>query len=157
MSDKFFLVPTIITAEKYIDISRQEIERALDEENGEFSFDWEETVTDELNVEHDVTLQLNLNCKSPLTISWSISLKLHQIRIDGIDWHGTYRDPDGNKHQGWHRHKFDMRKQSADGQRWPTKALEGTFDRTRFLIRTLKEMNIALSGVDHGNYELFSN
>jgi hypothetical protein len=129
---------------------------ALDEENGEFDSDWEETVIDDLNTEHVVTLKLNINCKSRLMISWSIALKLHQIRIDGIDWHSSYCDPDGDKHHGWHRHRFDPRKQSADGQRWPTKVLEGVSDRTHFLISTLKEMNIALSGVDHGNYELFS-
>ena len=49
MSDKFFLVPTIVAAKKYIDISREEIERTLDEENGEFDSDWEETVIDDLN------------------------------------------------------------------------------------------------------------
>lgn len=89
-------------------------------------------------------------------IGWSIALKLHQIRIDGIDWHSVYRDPDGHKHHGWHRHRFDRRKQSAEGQRWPTKVLERASDRTHFLISTLKEMNIALSRGDHGNYELFS-
>jgi hypothetical protein len=156
MSDKFFLVPTIVAAEKYIDISRDEIERVLSEENSEFDYDWEETVIDDLNNEHVVTLKLNINCKAQLMISWSIALKLHQIRIDGIDWHSEYRDPEGATQQGWHRHRFDQRKQRADSQRWPTGALEGASNRTTFLIMTLSEMNISLSGVDHGNYELFS-
>ncbi|MGB8061099.1 MAG: hypothetical protein WCF26_04340 [Candidatus Sulfotelmatobacter sp.] len=157
MSDKFFLAPTIVAAEKYIDISRDEIERALDEENSEFDYDWEETITDDLNTEHVVTLKLNINCKSRLMISWSISLKLHQIRIDGIDRHSRYSDREGNIHEGWHRHRFDPRKQRADDQRWPTNVLQGASERTQFLIRTLKEMNISVSGVDHGNYELFPN
>jgi len=156
MSDKFFLGPIIVATKKYIDISRDEIERTLNDENGEFDYDWEETVTDELHTEHVVTLKLNISCKGPLMISWSIALKLHQIRIDGIDWHSSYCDPDGNKQHGWHRHRFDPRKQSADSQRWPTNALEQSSGRTDFLIRTLKEMNITLSGVDHGNYNLFS-
>ncbi len=156
MSDKFFLVPTIVAAEKYIDISRDEIERALNDENGEFDYDWEETVTDDLGNEHVVTLKLNINCKAQLMNSWSIALKLHQIRIDGIDWHSVYRDPTGATQYGWHRHRFDPRKQRADSQRWPITALEGASNRTHFLIRTLSEMNISLSGVDHGNYELFS-
>lgn len=73
MSDKFFLAPTVVAAKKYIDISRDEIERTLNDENGEFDYDWEETVTDELNTEHVVTLKLNINCKAPLMISWSIA------------------------------------------------------------------------------------
>jgi hypothetical protein len=156
MSDKFFLAPAIVAAKKYIDLSRDEIERTLGDENGEFDYDWEETVTDDLNTEHVVTLKLNINCRAPLMISWSIALKLHQIRIDGIDWHASYSDPEGTKQRGWHRHKFDRRKQSADSQRWPTDVLDRASGRTDFLIRTLKEMNIILSGVDHGNYELFS-
>lgn len=44
MAEKFFLVPQITAAEKYIDISRDEIERFLNGENGEFSYDWEETI-----------------------------------------------------------------------------------------------------------------
>lgn len=157
MSDKFFLASTIVAAEKYIDISRDEIERTLSDENGEFDYDWEETVLDDLGNEHVVTLKLNINCKSQLMVSWSISLKLHQIRIDGIDWHSVYTDPNGDRQNGWHRHRFDPKKQRADGQRWPTKALDQMSNRTQFLIRTLSEMNIRLSGVDHGNYELFSN
>jgi hypothetical protein len=152
----FFLVPQIIAARKYIDISRDEIERALGEENGEFDYDWEESILDEVGIEHVVTLKLNISCRAPLIVGWAIALKLHQIRIDGIDWHNRFCDPDGNKHHGWHRHKFNQKKQSADGQRWPTKVLDGASDRTQFLIRTLKEMNLSLSGVDHGNYDLFS-
>jgi hypothetical protein len=155
-SDKFFLVPQIVATKKYIDISRSEIERTLNDEGGEVEYDWEETITDEFNVEWNVTLKLNISCKSPLMFAWSIALKLHQIRIDGIDWHSTFCDPEGTKHRGWHRHRFDRKKQSADGQRLPTTVLEGASGTTAFLIRTLKEMNISLSGVDHGNYELFT-
>lgn len=155
-SNKFFLVPQIVAAKKYIDISRDDMERNLNDENGEVEYDWEETITDDFDIEHVVTLKLNISCKSPIMLAWSIALKLHQIRIDGVDWHSTFYDPEGNKHQGWHRHRFDQKKENADGQRWPTKALEGASDKTTFLIRTLKEMNISLSGVDHGNYELFT-
>ena len=41
-SDKFFLVPQIVAAKKYIDISRDEIERTLNDEGGEVDYDWEE-------------------------------------------------------------------------------------------------------------------
>jgi hypothetical protein len=156
MSDKFFLAPAIVAVEKYIDISRDEIERALNDENGEFEYDWEEVVLDDLNNEHVVTLKLNINCKSRLMIAWSIALKLHQIRIDGIDWHSRYKDPGGNEQKGWHRHRFDPRSHRGDNQRWATTVLEGVSDKTQFLVRALKEMNIVVSGVDHGNYELFS-
>ena len=102
MAEKFFLVPQIIAARKYIDISRDEIERALGEENGEFDYDWEESILDEVGTEHVVTLKLNISCRASLIEGWAIALKLHQIRIDGIDWHSRFCDPDGYKHHGWH-------------------------------------------------------
>ena len=155
-ADKFFLVPKIVAAEKYIDISRDEIERTMNEQNGEFDIDWEEVVVDDFAVEHEVTLKLNISCRSQLMEGWSVALKLHGIRIDGIDWHNRFRDPEGNTHHGWHRHRFDQKARSANNCRWPTAVLDGASDRTQFLIRTLKELNILFSGVDHGNYELFS-
>jgi len=153
---KFFLAPKIVEAKKYLDISRDQIERDLNDEGGEVEYDWEETVIDDFSVEHNVTLKLNIACKPQMALAWSIALKLHQIRIDGIDWHNTFCDPEGNKQHGWHRHRFDQKKESADAQRWPTNALDDVSDKTTFLIRTLKEMNILLSGVDHGNYNLFT-
>jgi len=117
-------------------------------------FSHEATIVDDLNTEHVVTLKLNINTRAQLMVGWSIALKLHQIRIDGIDWHSTYSDPDGKKHQGWHRHRFDQRKQRAS-ERWPTEVLNEVSDRTQFLIRTLKEMDISLNAVDHGSYDLF--
>jgi hypothetical protein len=119
-SDKFFLVPQIVATEKYIDISRDEIERNLNDEGGEVDYDWEETLTDDFNVEWNVTLKLNISCKSPLMVGWSIALKLHQIRIDGIDWHSAFCDPEGTKHHGWHRHALTKRNKvptGSDGRR----------------------------------------
>ena len=132
-ANKFFLAPRIVAAKKYIDISRDEIERNLNDENGEVDYDWEETITDDFNTEWNVTLKLNISCKPALVVAWSIALKLHQIRIDGIDWHNTFCDPEGNKHHGWHRHRFDPKKENADGQRLPTNVMEGVSDKSTFL------------------------
>jgi len=154
-TDKFFLVPQITATEKYIDISRDGMERELNDENGEFIHEWEESLEDDVHQEHVDTLRLNISCRSSLVVGWTIALKMHGVRIDGIDWHGSFTDPQGNKQQGWHRHSFSQTTHSADRQRHPISALEGVTTRTQFLIRTLKEMKILVSGVDHGNYELF--
>lgn len=155
--DYFFLVPKIITTAKYIDTSRDGIERRLNDEGGQIEYEWEEVIEDDFHNEHFVPLQLNISCKAPLIVSWAISLKLHRIRIDGIDWHRRFIDPNGEKQYGWHRHEFDAHEQTADHRRVPTDILQNAQSRADFLIRTLKQMNILLSGVDHGNYELFSN
>lgn len=153
--DYFFLVPKIIAAEKYINVSRDDIERALNAENGQVDYEWEEAVEDDFHTEHFIPLRLNISCRTTLIEGWTISLKMHSVRIDGIDWHSVFIDANGAKQRGWHRHEFSSRTLSADGQRWATNALVGVATKTDFLIRTLKEMKILLSGVNHGNYELF--
>ena len=55
-TDKFFLVPQITATEKYIDISRDGMERELNDENGEFIHEWEESLEDDVHQEHVVTL-----------------------------------------------------------------------------------------------------
>jgi hypothetical protein len=151
----FFLVPKIVAARKYVSIHRDEIERELAGEHGQFEWEWEEIIADEFGNEQYVPLRLNISCRDELAVSWSISLKLHCIRIDGIDWHRTFIDPNGSVQKGWHRHEFDQRSKSADKHRVPVVGLGLDISRTDFLIRTLSEMNVLLSGVDNGNYELF--
>jgi len=153
--DYFFLVPKIVSMTKYLDVSRDEIERDLTGQNGQVEYQWEEVVEDDVHMEHFVPLRLNISCRPHLIVGWAISLKMHNIRIDGLDWHSSFYDPNGEKRHGWHRHEFDQKQQCADGRRLPTAALDHTTTQTQFLIRTLKEMKIQLSGVDHGNYELF--
>jgi hypothetical protein len=151
----FFLVPKIVAAKKYIDISRDEIERALNAQNGCFDFEWEEALVDDFHQEHFATLRLNIHCASSLMVGWTIALKLHNERIDGIDWHLTYDDPDGQKQYGWHRHEFDQREKRAT-RRVPTNCLRNAGSKADFLVRTLSELNISVSGADHGNYDLFT-
>jgi hypothetical protein len=153
--DHFFLVPTVVAAVKYLDISLNEIERILREENGEFNFDWEHVVEDEFNNEITVVLKLNISCQQPMMVGWSIALKMHRTRIDGIDWHNAYFDPHGDKQHGWHRHEFDQNTKSANNRRVPTAALDSLTCQREFLIWTLKEMKFILNRVDYGNYELF--
>jgi len=155
----FFLVPKIVAAQKYIDLNRDEIERAINADNGEFEWEWEEVIVDDFGTEHYVPLKLNVSCRSELVVGWSIALKLHCIRIDGIDWHRTFVDPNGVEHHGWHRHEFDQRSKSADKRRIPVEGPDVSMALdmgiNQFLIRTLSKLRISLSGVDHGNYELF--
>ncbi len=153
--DLFFLVPKIIAAEKYIDINRDEIERAITSENGEFEWEWEEVIVDEFGNEHYVPLRLNIHCRSEYALGWSVAIKLHSIRIDGIDWHSRFFDPQGIKREGWHRHEFNQHTKSAAEQRVPIDGLDDDMTVEQFLTRTLSRLRISLSGVDHGNYELF--
>src|SRR5689334_7483576 len=155
--DYFFLVPKIVGSVKYLDISLNEIERLLHEGHGEFDEDFEHTVKDDFNNEITVTLKLNIAIRRTLMVGWSIALKMHRERIDGIDWHNVYLDPRGSKQHGWHRHEFEQNMRSANHRRVPTEILDGITCQRDFLIWTLKEMKISLNRVDHGNYELFGN
>src|SRR5689334_6319261 len=82
--DYFFLVPKIVGSVKYLDISLNEIERLLHEGHGEFDEDFEHTVKDDFNNEITVTLKLNIAIRRTLMVGWSIALKMHRERIDGI-------------------------------------------------------------------------
>jgi hypothetical protein len=155
MSEGFFhLVPAIVANEKYFDVSRDEIERNLADENGRVEYETEHSIEDEFGKEIVVTLRLNINCQSPVAVGWTISLKLHGVRIDGIDWHAFYTDPGGNQQQGWHRHLYSSATKSADGQRLPVDGFHILKNRRDFLIRALSEMKLLLSGVDYGADEL---
>ena len=154
-NDKLFLVPKIIAGGTYFDISRSDIEWDLDNENGEAEYECDQYVTDDSNVEHVIQLRLNISCRSPFPVGWTISLKLHGVRIDGIDWHNKYDDPGGNECHGWHRHSYNARQQTADHVRVPITSLDDVNERTTFLIRAMSELRISLNSEDaHGTDEL---
>jgi hypothetical protein len=152
------LADKIIADIKWFACSMTDIEHELNDENGECEKECEHAIPDDFGNEAVATIRLNINCKSEYPQGWTISLKMHDTRIDGIDWHATFTDPQGVKHKGWHRHQYDAKSKTADHARYPVQGfeeLEGdAMGRYRFLVRALKQMRVTLDTADHGQDEL---
>jgi hypothetical protein len=109
-SNNFFLVPQIVADDKYFDVSRPEILRDLRAPAGKFDRTEEHETKDEYNVDFRVIIRLNVNCQSKVPEGWTIALKLHNERIDGVDWESEFTASDGITVHGWHRHQYSVRK-----------------------------------------------
>lgn len=97
-------------------------------------------------------LKLNVICRAPVVQGWRISLKLHRIRVDGIDHEGQYDLPDGSKAHGWHRHVWDEKAQHGDDLKQPLETFgKGLQSKAEFLIRACREMRIIFNKSDDGN------
>ncbi|HEX3154465.1 MAG TPA: hypothetical protein VHV32_07550 [Candidatus Angelobacter sp.] len=156
--DLFHLAARVIADVKWFACSINDIERELNDENGECEKECEHSIPDEFGNEAIVTLRLNINCKSKYPQGWTIALKMHGTRIDGIDWHATFTDPEGQKHNGWHRHHYNAKAKTADHTRYPVQGFDNldgdAMGRYRFLIRALKEMRMTLDANDNGQDKL---
>lgn len=150
-SNYFFLVPRIVSDTKYFDVSVGEILRALDSAAGKFERTEEHETRDEYNLEQHVILRLNINCQSMLPQGWTIALKLHNERIDGIDWESEYTAADGTTQHGWHRHQWSQKEESAKFRKIPSNDLDNVDGREQFLIRAFSIMRITVSGKDYGD------
>lgn len=156
-NDQFFLTEQVIAAEKYFNVSRYDIEMHLMDEGQVCELEEEQIITDSEGVEHCVNIRINIYCKGENVLAWSIAMKLHCVRIDGIDWHAKYDDPAGNVQRGWHRHRYNSKQGNADKDRYPVTGFDDIDTISEFLIRSFKEMNISLSKVDNGTANLFPN
>ena len=137
----FHLVPTIVGGHKYFDISREEVGRALHAD------EHIECITEHQVGDDVVNLKLNIQCKRDYPESWTISLKLHQERIDGIDHQLIYSDKNGKRCKGWHRNTWDSNKKKASIHE---PLIDFKFDSIdQFLVRSLGTMKIILNKVDH--------
>jgi hypothetical protein len=146
----FYLVQSIVAEKKYFDTSRREIVRQL-EGKGEADFETEHLTTDDFLDQQSVILRLNIHCKHPNYVEgWTITLKLHNTRIDGFDWEPKFRGMDGGVHAGWHRHVWDHRLESAERGKVPVSDFGNIKSREEFLIRALKLLKVELSSTDHG-------
>ena len=145
----FHLVEQIRSVEKYFDISRQEIEREL-----RSSSSYENYCQSELDDRGKLVfadLRLNIRCKGGAT-TWSVSLKLHRIRIDGIDHEPKFKAVDGSLADGWHRHLWDSSACNAERRKVPLNGFHKNVSCIEdFLISAFQEMCIVLNKVDHGN------
>lgn len=148
--DYFFLVDKIRADSKYFDVSIDEILRELDDEGGRVEYECEHTPT---GCQDSVPLRLNIRCRGPVH-SWTIAVKLHCIRIDGIDWEGRYTDRDGQSRSGWHRHVFDDKSKSAENLKTSVEDFEDLSNKQQFLFRAFGLMKILTNRVDYGPTEL---
>lgn len=146
----FHLVDQIVRAEKYFDVSREQIERVLST-TGKCEVTTDCDLTDEDG--RTITAELRLNiaaARSDMPISWGMALKLHKTRIDGIDHESRYTTKDGTLSRGWHRHQWIAAEDSAERGKMPIADFDSIQSRDQFLIRGLSLLRIRLSKADHG-------
>ena len=145
-------------AEKYFDVSLVEIERRLDGDGGEYECRAEVEVAGVDGVPVAAELRLNITCKSSIWANWSVSIKLHKVRIDGIDYEPRFPMGGGKFGAGWHRHSWDETASDCDNKQAGKIPLDSFADhcqsRASFLIFALKELRVLLNKNDHGTDEL---
>src|SRR5688572_26073998 len=109
----FDYVEKIREAEKYFEASIAEIRRMV-RVKGRCDLYAELDLNDENGLPITANLRLNIagGIDRPL-VAWTLALKLHNERIDGIDYEATFDMEDGNKGHGWHRHGWDASEASA--------------------------------------------
>jgi hypothetical protein len=150
-SNNFFLVPQIVADEKYFDVSVQEILRAVLSSSGKFDRIEEHPTQDEYGTDFRIIIRLNINCQSRVPEGWTTALKLHNERIDGIDWESKFQRGDGSIGHGWHRHQWNQRTQSSKHLKIPVPDFNGIDAREQFLIRALSVMRIRVNARDYGD------
>ena len=145
-------------AEKYFDVSLAEIERKLDADGGEYECRAEVEI---LGVDEEpvaAELKLNINCKSSIWATWSVSIKLHKITIDCIDHEQRFPTGGSTFGAGWHRHSWDEKSGDCENKHAGKIPLQGFTDhcqsRASFLIWVLKELRALLNRNDHGTDNL---
>jgi len=153
-TDFFFLAGQIVAEKKYFHCSLGDISHQL-EANGHCEVETEHHTRDDYSTIHPVVLRLNISCKNQSnTTSWSVALKLHNIRVDGIDNEPIYPGMDGAFHEGWHRHVWNHRQQSAERNKIPVSDLGVIKGRDHFPNIVFNLMGILLDRNDHGPDEL---
>ena len=144
-------------AEKYFDVSLAEIERKLDADGGEYECRAEVEVVGVDGEPVAAELRLNINCRSSILANWSVSIKLHKIRIDCIDHERRFHVNDSKFATGWHRHSWDEKANNCENKQAGKIPLDGfnhCQSRASFLLWVLKELRVLLNRNDHGTDEL---
>lgn len=97
-SNFFSYAPQIISEVKYFDISREQIVREL--LRSDFEIETEHQFVDDFSNQYSAVLRLNISCRSEHVRGWTVALKLHKERIDGIDWEPYFTDVEGTRRSG---------------------------------------------------------
>jgi len=148
--DLFAYVEQIRTTEKYFDVSRLGILHLLLAKKGACDLYADHVIVDENGNDVDATLRLNISTRSETPLSWTMSLKLHGVRIDGVDHEGRFPAVGGGWGRGWHRHVWEPADENAERRKMPITELDGVTSRDQFLTRGLRVMRIQLNAIDHG-------
>jgi hypothetical protein len=145
----FHLVKKILSDGFYSDISRAEIERSV-YTNGEFDEEFE-ILLDDGGTDVPVVLRLVVQRGRKMSLeTFAIAVLLHDVRIAGIDFEARFKDADGNKSHGWHRHDWDLSARTSDYRKIPLEGFDGFTDLDGFLVRAMQVLKITLSGRDYG-------
>ena len=151
--ERFHLADRVRKEEKYFDVSLGEIERQLSRAGAFESVCEHDTEDDSEAV--SLELKLNLYARSKITNSWTASLKLHGVRIDGIDYESRFETEEGDPASGWHRHQWDDVEKSAEKRKLLLDGFGNGLSGIRaFVIRVAKELGIRLNKDDHGHSDL---
>jgi hypothetical protein len=147
----FGLVEQIRQEAKYFHVSRSELAAKLAmDKQCEILCEHETTDVDGSTV----FVTLRLNWAQRFLGRWSVSLKLHKVRVDGIDWLRLYDTPNGTKCSGWHRHGWDATTKQADLHIPLPDAFGVDVNTTEdFILRICSEMQIYLSAKDVGIFD----
>ena len=116
-----------------------------------------DNITDDDGEVVGVELRLNVNCRAPKPwMGWSVTLKLHRMRIDGVDHEAIFDTADGTKGTGWHRHLWDSTERNGDRLKQPLASFgEGPpLSRVDFVVRAFSELRVLLNNKDDGNANL---
>jgi hypothetical protein len=139
----FHLVPEIREAEKYFDVSLDDIESEIFK-NGEFDLECEQSLKLRDGTTKFYNLRLNIKCNPKYPESWATALKLHATRIDGIDWEAKFTVVQGDDAKGWHRHEWNVAEQHAL-QKTQIKGFDNANTTRDFILRALKVFRVRLN------------
>jgi len=154
--DFFDFVEQIRAGEKYFDVSREAIQRLLLAKHGQCDLLTDHDLEDKKGGTVTATLRLNITTRAESPLNWSMALKLHGVRIDGVDHESRFRMIDSGFGHGWHRHMWDSSEESAERDKLPITVLDGVSTRDQFLIRGLSVLKVRLNAVDHGQELLYA-
>jgi len=114
----FHLVEAVRLADKWFDVSIQEIVRQF-HAVGKLEVHGDVDVIDPNSGSVEtVPVRLKASGNAEYSISWDLALLLHNVRIDGFGWEGM-PFPDilkGGECKGWHRHIWNPATGNADGK-----------------------------------------
>jgi hypothetical protein len=111
---------------------------------------FEVDLTDSSGLPVTASTRLNIagGVDRPLT-SWTLALKLHNVRIDGIDHEFRFNALGGDVGHGWHRHQWDQSEETADHDKVPITDLDDIASGEEFLLRGLSVLKISANPVDY--------
>lgn len=146
----FHLVDKIRVDRKYFPVSLDEIERELSA-TGFFDCYGDYECDDDGQMAA-TRLRMNLRAPGGYVQSWAVSLKLHDIRIDGIDHHEWLALPNGKRGPGgWHRHEWLPSQRKAERRVRMEKFDKGLKSLRLFLVKAFQELRIEVNKQDDGN------